>query len=276
MIANVDWKSLTHAYGRATDVPKNLMRLTSSSITESESAFGEVFSSICHQGDLYDATLASLPIVHAILKNRMVFNVSRCISLLRACSVGIVSDVLYGSQNFLTEMHDYRKQIQEASPPFREKAKLAIQCYEGGQNCLETIASLLDDPDSTIVSQATYTLACFPPSSTVTLPKLIDRLYKESRFSTLHHNLLLSTGWLEYQSSQPPSSVEAANSLVQSDDDILRACGYIYLSWFNILGFPDISTAERLMTREVLELVPNIVFDGGNLGQYLEFRLGNL
>ncbi len=63
------WSKLTHAYGTATDIPGLLRTLASSTAPkagyETEPWFS-LWSSLCHQGDAYDASYAAVPHIIAI------------------------------------------------------------------------------------------------------------------------------------------------------------------------------------------------------------------
>jgi hypothetical protein len=49
---DIDWQSLRHAYGSADDVPDRLLSLADGD----DSAIGELFGNIYHQGSVYVAT----------------------------------------------------------------------------------------------------------------------------------------------------------------------------------------------------------------------------
>ncbi|WP_232666619.1 hypothetical protein [Pseudonocardia sp. TRM90224] len=54
----IDWSGLRHAYGTAQDVPALLQRLEPDPEAE---VWEELWSRLCHQGDVYSASFASLP-----------------------------------------------------------------------------------------------------------------------------------------------------------------------------------------------------------------------
>jgi hypothetical protein len=64
---NVDWGSLTHAYGEATDVPPLLRSLLSSDPKERDRAVYDLFGNIWHQGTVYPATAAAVPFLYELL-----------------------------------------------------------------------------------------------------------------------------------------------------------------------------------------------------------------
>jgi hypothetical protein len=58
------WQTLSHAYGSAADIPKLLRHLASStgpSAGYEKEPWFTLWSSLCHQGDAYDASYAALP-----------------------------------------------------------------------------------------------------------------------------------------------------------------------------------------------------------------------
>jgi hypothetical protein len=59
-----EWSHLSHAYGSAADIPNLLVQLTSSTAPKagykSEPWFS-LWSSLCHQGDVYSASYAAVP-----------------------------------------------------------------------------------------------------------------------------------------------------------------------------------------------------------------------
>jgi hypothetical protein len=58
---DVDWTSLTHAYGPADDVPRCIRALASRRKKKREKPLWELFGNIWHQGTVYEATAAAVP-----------------------------------------------------------------------------------------------------------------------------------------------------------------------------------------------------------------------
>jgi hypothetical protein len=57
----VDWSSMRHAYGPATEVPSLVRGLVSGDPAVRESALDSMYGAVHHQGDVYDCTLAVIP-----------------------------------------------------------------------------------------------------------------------------------------------------------------------------------------------------------------------
>jgi hypothetical protein len=68
-LEKIEWEKLTHAYGSATNVPE-LLRAVDIAETQDqfETATGELWNNINHQGSIYKATSVTLPFVMQIIK----------------------------------------------------------------------------------------------------------------------------------------------------------------------------------------------------------------
>ncbi|WP_346345675.1 HEAT repeat domain-containing protein, partial [Streptomyces sp. SID5643] len=65
-IDEVDWASLRHAYGSAEDVPGLLRGLASADRAERQTALDGMYGAVHHRGEVYDSTLACVPILLAL------------------------------------------------------------------------------------------------------------------------------------------------------------------------------------------------------------------
>ncbi|WP_262060466.1 hypothetical protein [Streptomyces sp. STR69] len=66
-MTTIDWSELTHAYGSAEDIPGLFARLGGS---EDEAVWQELWGSLCHQGSVYDASWAAMPVLVDIALER--------------------------------------------------------------------------------------------------------------------------------------------------------------------------------------------------------------
>ncbi|MFI6416667.1 PBS lyase [Streptomyces sp. NPDC050842] len=66
-IDDVDWASMSHAYGDASDVPGLLRGLASSDGGEREIALDGMYGAVHHQGDVYDSTVACVPFLFELV-----------------------------------------------------------------------------------------------------------------------------------------------------------------------------------------------------------------
>ena len=69
---SIPWHQSTHAYGTASDVPKDIRRLASSDPEIRKQALWRLSGSIYHQGTLYPATIVAAPfLVRLVLNERL-------------------------------------------------------------------------------------------------------------------------------------------------------------------------------------------------------------
>lgn len=66
-VDGVDWSTLEHAYGMATDVPRHLRALTSTDSGVREAALDALYGNLWHQGTLFPATAAVIPFLFQLL-----------------------------------------------------------------------------------------------------------------------------------------------------------------------------------------------------------------
>lgn len=68
-LENPKWNELSHAYGNASDIPALLRQLASfpAETSSNDEPWFTLWSSLCHQGDVYSASFAAIPHVIAAL-----------------------------------------------------------------------------------------------------------------------------------------------------------------------------------------------------------------
>lgn len=68
---SINWRKLEHAYGVASDIPSLLEDLKSYPQCEGydEEPFYTLWSSLCHQGDIYSASYYAVPMIVRLIEN---------------------------------------------------------------------------------------------------------------------------------------------------------------------------------------------------------------
>ncbi|UTW46620.1 hypothetical protein KFE80_04235 [bacterium SCSIO 12696] len=66
----MEWDELEHAYGQASDIPQLLKELEVYPSCESygEEPFYTLWSSLCHQGNVYSASYAAVPVIVSLIE----------------------------------------------------------------------------------------------------------------------------------------------------------------------------------------------------------------
>ncbi|MEV0318473.1 HEAT repeat domain-containing protein [Streptomyces sp. NPDC050658] len=84
-IDDIDWASMVHAYGDASDVPRLLRDLASADPAERDTALDGMYGAVHHQGDVYDSTVACLPFLFDLVADTSVADRGALVELL--CSI---------------------------------------------------------------------------------------------------------------------------------------------------------------------------------------------
>jgi hypothetical protein len=66
----IDWSTVNHAYGPATDIPAMLRTLATGDKEQRKRALWELHGNIWHQGTIYEATAPAVPFLLELVKNR--------------------------------------------------------------------------------------------------------------------------------------------------------------------------------------------------------------
>lgn len=137
------WDELTHAYGPASDVPSLLASARYSpapSAYESEPWFS-LWSALCHQGDIYPASLAAVPEFVGLAKRRQ-------------ADAGVLRECLYLAGCIEMERH------REDAPAIPVEVQAAYQdALIEGARLAEAALRSADDEDS--IEMLSLSLAAF-------------------------------------------------------------------------------------------------------------------
>ena len=70
-MTSINWEQLKHAYGNASDIPELLHEAGKYRACEGyeDEPFYSLWSSLCHQGDIYTASYAAVPLLVALIEN---------------------------------------------------------------------------------------------------------------------------------------------------------------------------------------------------------------
>jgi len=83
----VEWATLSHAFGPAVDVPA-LLRSIDSGGSDADAAIYELFGNIWHQGTIYEATAASVPFVGELARSSEVSESRRVLLIMLLFVIG--------------------------------------------------------------------------------------------------------------------------------------------------------------------------------------------
>ena len=156
-LLDVDWTALEHAYGSAEDVPCLLRGIASDDEDERERALEEFYACVHHQGNVYDATVASLSFLFELAANTDLADRGKVIELI--ASIGEpVADVAAGGGGL--------------GPFLRANALV--------RGCAEEFVSWLADDDADVRGAAAFAVAAFVGDAERAIGLLEGRLNVEA------------------------------------------------------------------------------------------------
>jgi hypothetical protein len=151
----VDWSSLRHAYGPATDVPEQIRALRSDDPARREWARDKLFGNIFHQGGSYEASAYAAPFLAELAADANTEERDSIVSLLDCIAVGYDEYVL--PKGPYPGHEDY--------PP-----------YAAVRDCVPQLRALLWAGDDALEALTAKLLAWFPAQADGSLEALWARL----------------------------------------------------------------------------------------------------
>lgn len=164
---DVPWSSLTHAYGSASDTPEFIRQLTSPDQQTYQEAAKELFGSLNHQGDIYQASAYAVPFLLELALQPAVQDRDVILALL----IGMAEGRPY-------------------APGQLEAVHAALAAG------YEQIIRLLDDPSAQLHAGATYLLGFIPTRAADSLPLLHERFEQATTDLVERTALVMAIGLL--------------------------------------------------------------------------------
>ncbi|GLZ80813.1 hypothetical protein Afil01_56200 [Actinorhabdospora filicis] len=159
---DIDWAKLSHAYGSAGDVPRQLRELASPDEETRHGALGELFANIYHQGTRYKATPKAVPFLWELAADPGIGDRDAILRLLALVTVGFDEQHLPGGFD-LDELRDAARGGEAlAVYGSRSWAKLLYSIHRAVSKGTHIAAGLLSDADAGVRCSAAYVLAWFP------------------------------------------------------------------------------------------------------------------
>jgi len=168
----VDWGSLTHAYGSAADVPELLRALASDDSEVRRRTRWELYGNIFHQGTRYEATRYAVPFVVELLESPGTPDRPELIELLTALAIGYDSNWL----PLGIDMREYRSAREHATGDDAIVLDWELDAYDAVRECVPTFRELLAGPDADLARRAAHALAWFPEEAAGSVAALERRL----------------------------------------------------------------------------------------------------
>ncbi len=173
-LEEVEWSSLQHAYGKASDFPCLLKAALSEVQSEREYALSLLYGTIWHQGTIYEATAYAVPFIAGLIQSAAVSNQVDFAMLLAAIAEGRGA-FEYGFRDaedkerwrtiFAKEGIDLEDRIAEGRK-WGQATRDAVRTH------VHLLYPFLTFPDKEVRTSIAQALACCPELAAETLPLL--------------------------------------------------------------------------------------------------------
>lgn len=215
---NVNWQNLSHAYGRAEDVPGLIRSLASTDPRERRHAIGELYGSIWHQGTVYEASSHAVPFLIELVQNETVQDRDKILILLSDLAVGRSYQHVHrliGQSAAGGERLDAREESDPEILWLRRTHTIVGQGIPTFFNCLYSF-------DPKIRTAAAHALGCFPDRRGAITPAIHAALKKESD-AQVRISMALALGNLHSVTggSPEPDVLRLLTGLMETDPDTL-------------------------------------------------------
>ncbi len=170
----VNWSQLSHAYGPADDVPALIRALASGDADARDHAFQGLFSTIWHQGTVYEATAHAVPFLLELLAAPGVAEKEAIFHLLGSIADGnSYMEVHSRLWDDVDPSQEAQRERQEQVGREREHVRAARQAVEAG---VGTYLDLLADEDPTVREAAISMLGLCRGRADRVIPELLARI----------------------------------------------------------------------------------------------------
>lgn len=151
----IRWHEYSHAYGTASEVPKDIRRLASAEAEVREQALGQLFGSIYHQGTIYSATAVAVPFLLQLATDKRLPDRSKLCELLEAVAESAAVDPTKLRAAWAWQ----RKNFGEIfAKPTAEMAEAEVANFlavrQAFLDCLDAIETLQSDSDPNVANKA--------------------------------------------------------------------------------------------------------------------------
>ncbi|MDC0674178.1 HEAT repeat domain-containing protein [Nannocystis radixulma] len=164
----IDWKSLRHAYGEASDVPKLIRALVSDHPGKREGALDALFSTIWHQGTVYSASPAAVPFLVELLDADAQEDLPAILELLAHLATGTPDEDEDAPSNAATAAREavarglpiYVRRLGHPEPAVRVAAAYLLGLFAVDEARAPLRAVVEDDSEPAVRAVAAFALAC--------------------------------------------------------------------------------------------------------------------
>ena len=227
-LSSVDWATLRHAHGPATDVPNQLRALVVDDPEVRARALALLSRNIFHQGTRYSASCAASPFLVELVRDDMTPGRDAVFAFVLNLALGYPSAYL-----------------ADATGVRRRLSKWSRKAYDAARDGAELYVSLLDDESPSVRLVAAHVVAWFADTAPEALVAVRERLAVEGR-REIRASLLIALGMLSARAESSEGRGLLEDAATTSDSPVLTTSAAIGLAYMLGDETPDhaIATLE--------------------------------
>ena len=191
-LEEIDWSSVQHAHGEASDFPILMNAALSADKDDREFALKLLHETIWHQGTIYQATAFAVPFIVKLIQSPDISNQADFAMLFAAIAQGSGGPFEYGFEDKKDEemwQEIYAKQGQDLFEEMKEYKKWCEATRDEVAKNLHVIYPFLSHSDKYVRPYIAEALSCYPELSFQTMPLIEESIRSEKDEDT--------KGWLE-------------------------------------------------------------------------------
>jgi hypothetical protein len=264
-LSSIAWSELSHAYGRADDVPQLISDLTSLDVEARGRALGTLFTNIYHQGTVYQASVYAAPFLIELVQQEEVLDRDDILLLLAYLATGNA----YHRQH----MHYYDEE-QKRDPEFQRELEEQVFWVDRTHQAVEAgipiYLKLLAQQDIKIRMSAIRLLSSFQSEASQLLPVLLAR-FQQEQDQRVHACILYGVSELTRRHVEKHSDAFhlLERSLVDGETELVRIAAAMA---FVRMGRSDVPRRDIDMVVETI-MHPDMVADAYEELPWAESRL---
>ena len=179
---NIKWSTLHHAYGAADDVPDLLRAALSSDNAVRDNAINDLYSTIWHQGTIYEATAYAVPFLINMFSSPTTPDRTAIAGLIACIASGrgyleVHARPGWGEDQWRSILDKKGKNLEDE---IKREAAVTTAVKHEVKKALSLLTSYLTDPDPQIRASIAETLAAFSEYREAHLQVLEQALAREA------------------------------------------------------------------------------------------------
>jgi hypothetical protein len=264
-----DWSLLQHAHGDASDVPEKLVALGSDDASKSNAALEWLYDSIWHQGTVYNATIASMPVLLKIADDVRADR-SRVIEFLVALAIGCEIDYLPFSYAPSKMVAQWEEKVSRLSKETLATASVGphidLAVFQAVERNVQVFHHGLRSNFARHRSASVYGMSWFPSSSD-SIQMILSRIRNGLNNVAEYANTLLAYGLLAFSGEETVDHVILSNFQMHPEKTI-RTAAAIASASSQLQSWSQRILDEASRDNSLENLYPDILYFDGNLAEY--------